>query len=607
MISKKKQAFWAAVLILLVSIIGLWGWQKMHRMAPNKPDSIPRGDYSYTIDYADYRIHQMMKQQHLPSVAVALIDDQEVIWQEAFGLANIEREVPATVDTVYKLWSVSKIFTAIETMRMVEEGLVELDAPITDYLSNFYIQSRFQDSEPITIRSILAHHAGLPRNGCHWVRYRPDDRNGLRELVTSLKDCHTAFPVGYRYKYSNIGFDTLGDGIQTLRGESFDSYMQDYLLTPIGMENSTFVFARIPRDLDVAIGYEYYKSEYYPYEQGDISNLPSGNLYSTIEDMSRFVRFVFRDSEADGEQLIRPETLRMMFEDQYSSPRDPQPMGLGWKVSRVFGSELLVWHDGGPSEGIGSLVALIPERKLGVVLIANEISFDGSMSATLARDILERMLETKYGIVSPENEAPEMVAPAPSLFEAYAGQYIAWGEVMDVFLRGDQLKGSLQGMTFDLIPVDQTRFRLSHWLLNLGLADLLQLPIDLQELEIQFLVGDEADEDLMIIDLAEFSYEFCTRTPEIASSPISWDELTGDYEMRRRLPSGSRGEIVGGSRIWIEDGVLTMAGLIGPLKPISATEIIIMSGPFAGETMDYEPGTGFIYHQSIVYKPTAPD
>jgi len=605
MLKGRKVIFVSAlILLVLVSIVTFWGWQ---RAAPKKPDPIPRGDYNYTMDYAGHRIRQLMRQHHMPSVAVALIDDQDVIWKEAFGLANVEEGIPATVDTVYKLWSVSKVFTAIETMRLVEEGWVDLDAPITNYLPEFSIRSRFLDSEPITIRSILAHHAGLPRNGCHRMNTRPDGNNVMGEMVMSLEDCHMAFPVGYRYKYTNIGFDTLGYIVQALRGESFARHMQDNLLTPIGMDNSTFVSAGIPHDLVVAMGYEYWKGEYYPYEQGDISNLPSGNLYSTLEDMARFVRFVFQDGEANGEQIIRPETLTQMFEDQFSSPRDPQLMGLGWKVTRIFGSELLAWHDGGGSEGVGSLVAILPERKLGVVLFANEISFDGSISATLARDILEIMLETKYGIVSPENEAPEMVAPALSLFEAYAGQYIAWGEVMDVFLRGDHLKGRLQGMTFDLIPVDQARFQLSHWLLNLGLADLLQLPIDLQELEIEFFVGNEASEDMMIIDLGGFSYEICARSPEIARSPIPWDELTGDYEMVHRLPSGFGSEIVGGSRIWIEDGVLKMAGPIGPLNPISATEIIIMSGSFAGETMDYEPATGCIYHQSFRYNPAESD
>jgi CubicO group peptidase (beta-lactamase class C family) len=172
-----------------------------------------------------------MKQRHLPSVTVALIDNQDVVWQGAFGLANVEKDIPATVDTVYKLWSVSKVFTAIETMRLVEEGLVDLDAPITDYLPDFSIHSRFPDSEPITIRSILTHRSGLPRNECHWLRDSPGDHNVLGTLVESLKDCHMAFPVSYRYKYSNIGPDTLGFIIQEMRGKRFPDYMKESLLS----------------------------------------------------------------------------------------------------------------------------------------------------------------------------------------------------------------------------------------------------------------------------------------------------------------------------------------------------------------------------------------
>jgi CubicO group peptidase (beta-lactamase class C family) len=397
MMPKRRKVIFVSALILLVlvSIVTFWGWQ---RTAPKKPDPIPPGDYSYTVDYAEYRIHQLIKRHHLPSVAVVLIDDQDTVWQEAFGLANIEKEIPATVDTVYKLWSVSKVFTAIETMRLVEEGLVDLDAPIQDYLPDFSIQSRFLDSEPITIRSILSHHSGLPRNECHSMRYIPEGRNVLGELVESMKDCQMAFPVGYRYKYTNIGPDILGYIIQDLRGESFPQYMKENLLTPVGMENSAFISTGIPAQKDVALGYEYYEGEYYPYEQGDITSLPSGNLYSTIEDMSDFTKFVFRGGEAAKEQIINPETLKLMFEVQFSSQRDPQPMGLGWKTARVLGSERMIWHDGGPGEGIGSLVALLPERNLGVVLFANEVSFEGSVSVSLAVEILELMLETKYGV-----------------------------------------------------------------------------------------------------------------------------------------------------------------------------------------------------------------
>jgi CubicO group peptidase (beta-lactamase class C family) len=560
------------------------------------------------VDYAEHKIHQLMRQHHLPSVAVALIDDQDTIWQAAFGLANVEKDVAATTDTVYKLWSVAKVFTAIETMRLVEEGLVDLDAPITDYLPNFSIHSRFPDSEPITIRSILAHRSGLPRNECHRVPYRPWDQDILEKMVASLQDCHMAHPVGHRFKYSNIGPDVLGYIVEELRGEYYPRYMKENLLTPIGMENSAFLSAGVPAQEDLALGYEYYKGEYYPLEQGDIPSFPSGNLYSTIEDMSAFVKFVFRGGEANGRQVIKPETLALMFEDQFGSQRDPQPMGLGWKTARVLGSELLVWHDGGPDDGTGSLVALLPERRLGVVLFANEVSFGGPVAVSLAIEILERMLETKHGIVPPADKTPEPVDLGQAVLDTYVGRYIAFGQVMDVSLSGGRLKGNIQGMKLDLIPVDQTRFRVGHWLLDLGLADLLALPMDLRELEVEFLVGDETDQDVMIINMADVSYEICPRYPEFTGVPAMWQDLVGVYTLAGRLPSGHAGsEIVGRDEILVEDGVLKMPGTVGPLKPISETEIIILSGPFAGETLVRDPTTGYLYHQWVVYKPTDPD
>jgi CubicO group peptidase (beta-lactamase class C family) len=599
---KKTIRILGIMLIFPLSILSFW---RFRMAAPKKPDPIPLGDYAYTLDYTEYRIHQLMKRHHLPSLAVALVDDQNVIWQGAFGWADIEKEIPATTDTVYKLWSVAKVFTAIETMRLVEDGLVDLDAPISDYLPNFSIQSRFPDTAPVTIRSILAHHSGLPRNECHWTTFRPEGQEMLGELVESLKDCHMTSTVGSRYKYSNIGPDALGALIQELRGESFPSYMKESLLIPTGMENSVYLSADISPQKNVALGYEYYKGEHYPYEQGDITSLPSGNLYSTIEDMNTFVKFIFRGGEANGEQIINPETLTLMFEDQYSSQKDPQPMGLGWKITNVFGSELLVWHDGGPIEGIGSLVALLPERKLGVVLFANEVSFEGNLSLSLGIEILERMLETKYGIIPTNASPPESVAIDRSLLDDYDGKYIVFGQVLDISLSGDQLKVDIQGVKVGLSPVSQTKFRMSHWLLDLGLADLFRLPIDPRELEIEFLVGVENDDDVMIINFGNIVYEIFPRYPEVKEVPPLWKELSGDYELVGRTSSESIGvDVLGNTSIWVEDGVLQVAGFVGPILPISESEIIILSGSFAGETMIYEQSTGYIYHQSIVYKPS---
>ena len=596
---KSKQFFRASglILLLILASVTLWRWLSA---APRKPASITAGDYTYTIEYAEYRIQQAMKQKHLPSLSVVLIDDQDTIWQESFGVANLETNQPAGPDTVYRLWSVAKAFTAIETLRLVEDGLVDLDTPITAYIPDFALQSRFPNSGPITVRSILTHRSGLPRNGCHWVDFTP---NVLADLVTSLEDCYQTYPVGYRYKYSNVGFALLGYLVEETRGELFSVYLREKLLLPIGMDNSAFLRAHLPAQSEVAPGYEFYEGEYYPYEQGDITSVPSGNLYATLEDMGKFVKFILREGEVNGAQLIDPATLNSMFVEQASSTRDPQPMGLGWKTTRVLGSELLIWHDGGPSDGTGALMAFLPERKLGVVLIANSTTFDGGFSVPLAVEILGLMLEVKYGLASPPEETPTTVEVERATLEHYVGKYIAFGEVLDVYLKGDQLKGSVYGFSFNLDPLSETRLQPRNWLADIGLTSILGAPVDLRQLKIEFMAGDEISSDAMIIHLSGFSYEFCPKYPDIGEIPRLWETLAGEYDLVPRLPSGLPGtEILGQTRIWVADGVLRMAGFVGPLLPISENEIIILSGAFAGETMVYDPETGSIYHQNIVYR-----
>ena len=591
--NKKILLFLVPIFLIVIVLIVLLG------KGPLKPWNIQRGDYSYAVEYAEYRLKQLLKEKNLPSVAFTLIDDQETIRQGAFGMADREFEIPAEVDTVYKLWSVSKVFTAIETMRLVEGGLLDLDASITEYIPSFSIQSRFRDSGTITSRSILTHRSGLPRNGCFFVDLGKD---ALKDMVASLENCQMATPVGYRYKYSNIGIDTLGYIIQEYRDDSFPSYMFNNLLQPIGMTDSTFLRKNIPSQREIAMGYEYYQGEYYPYEQNDITGSPSGNLYSTIEDMGKFVKFIFRGGAVNGEQIIGTDILDSMFVDQTANPKDPQMMGLGWKTSNALIGEHLVWHDGGPSEGIGSLVAFLPERKLGIVLFANGTSFDGSVSVPLALDILKIMLESKYDLDGPDEIPPTIVEIDPAILNEYSGRYVAFGEVMEVIVKGDRLKGALGGFTFNLKPLGNNEFQPQHWLSDIGLASVLGSPIDLRQLKVKFLEGDEIAGDFMIIDVGGISHEICPRYPNLESLNFQWKKFIGKFDLVYRLPSGELdNKILGTSTIWVEDDILQMGGVVGPIIPISTTEIIIASGPYAGDIMLFDPETENISHQNIVF------
>jgi CubicO group peptidase (beta-lactamase class C family) len=599
---KRRLILLSAIILLLAAAGAVW---LTGSKGPKKPTSIPQGDYTYARAFAQHRVEQVMKQRNIPGAAAVMIDDQEIIWQASFGLADVEQETPVTTDTVFKLWSLAKPFTATELMRLVEEGRLDLDAPLNEYVPDFSIHSRFPGSEAITLRHILTHRSGLPRNACQHDFGWDTGPAAIERLATALEDCFLAYPTGERYKYSNIGYVTLGYIIQDLRGGAFPPYMRDRLLSPIGMTSSAFYSTDLPPGSELAMGYEYFEGEYYPYEQYDVGNIPSGNLYATSGDLATFVKFIFRGGEGADGQLISPETLNSMTEDQYSRPADPQLMGLGWKLGRVADSELLVWHDGGPSEGIGSLIAMLPERKLGVVLLGNATTFEGAVSLPIAVEMLEVMLETRDGVAAAEKEPVEKVSIDPSVLKKYAGDYAAFGDILEVWVDGEKLRGNIQGLGFDLVPIAENRFRISHWLLTLGLADLLQLPMDLSELEIAFQDGEGPASDNMIVDFGGVNHEIYPRIPTLPEGG-SWQALPGKYELYARLPSGLPGqERLGERDLTLEDGRLYLSGTGGPLLPIDDSTLIILGGPFHGETITRDPETGTLSHQGLLFKPLA--
>ena len=584
------------VIVAAAATAGILFWPS----GPRKPDVIPLGNYSYTIEYVNYQVNRLMDKYDLPSVVVALIDDQEVVYKQAYGLANLETKKPATLDTVYKLGSITKLFTGIEIMRMYEEGLIDLDAPITDLIPDFSINSRFSFSEPITIRSILAHRSGLPRNDTLLEWYWESQPDVLKAQTDSLANAYQAFPVGYRYKYSNIGYNILGRLIEVIRGiklpgpgaiSGWPYYMSDQLLIPMGMKDTAFgsdplLYGKAPT-LNVAMGYYQEDGKNKPYNQFDIIELASGNMQSTMHDMIKFAQYLLSVGESGTDQIISRDTLWSMFEEQYTQPRDPQPMGLTWFTDREQLDELMVFHSG-TNQGFISLIALLPERKLGFIVFSNSDAFEDKQNQ-LAIDTLRLMLETKYGII-PQGEKPaEAVVVDKSTLERYVGKYVLNGEIIEVVLAGDTLKAVYHGQKITMIPLGQSKFRLSHWL------------ADVENVELEFFVDSPEDEDIMVVTMGD--HFVCPRYPDIEGVPPFWERLIGKYDIFPRIPSVySVVETLGTIEIITKDDVLLTSDY-KVLKPISNTEIIIVGGIFDGETMIYDSQTGNITWQNVIYKP----
>jgi len=431
-INARKHVMTFAVLFTLVFMFSCTG-------EPQKPENIQGDGYAYTKEWITWYItNELIKKTKVPSVAVALVDDQEVVWQETFGFANLEEQIPATVDTIYRIGSVSKPFTALAIMKLYEEGLMDLDAPITDYLPGFSMQSRFPESDPITIRNLMSHRSGIPntKRAMGEAHLESFERISLEEIVDSLKDDYVAYPVGYRFKYSNLGFVLLGRIIELVTGNEFAEYMQGNVLEPLGMVNSSFLSS--PEiDAMIAMGYKIIEGEAESRPHIDFSELPGDNLYATLNDMNEFVKFLFNEGRVGSNQFIRNETLEMMYVDSFSRPRDPVPWGLPWELIHLSTNQLAVYH-GGDMPGFSTYVGFLPDEKLGFVILTN---YEFPPLTPLRKKTLELMLETKFGIKPIEQDIPEPVQVERTILEKYAGKYSAGAGVPpEILLKNNKLQ-----------------------------------------------------------------------------------------------------------------------------------------------------------------------
>ncbi|MGW8316489.1 MAG: serine hydrolase domain-containing protein [Bacteroidales bacterium] len=552
--------------------------------------------------FIDKEIRRTMHEQHLPAMAVTVVCGQEVLYQEAMGMIDLEHQVPATSRSLFKLWSLAKPFTALGIFREIREGRVETDVPITTYLPDFSIQSIYAENTIPTVRDLLAHRAGLPRNEGLLPVGLERDINYLERFECATSTCYAAYPVGTRYKYSNLGYDLLGRVLEATSHEGFFRYMKVNILNELGMQNADFYSGAIDSSLHRAMGYAYHKRKYTPYVQYDINNFPSGNLYATIEDLSAFLQTVFReDLFEDGGILSR------MLVNHYSRPGDPETMGLGWKLTPFGNGETLVWHDGGPSEGIGSLVAFLPEHELGIAVIGNGTSFSGYYSLQFAMKILGGLVKKESG-EKPEEFSKFARYDLPSdKFRSLEGSYAAFGSMAEVKLKRNHLKALIGGISLSLIPLNDTEFAVTHWTEKIGLTKIIEPPIDFTKIRVSFRDDEIVGFGTMILDMMGISYELCPRYPVEEGNHEQWRSLCGFYRQADRISTGTWDNVSDGrTSIRMEEGVLIMSGLYGPIVPVNDTLIRVLSGPFQGEFLQYEPESGTILHQKQAFIPINP-
>lgn len=531
------------------------------------------------LNEIDSVIVHFMRRNDIPGLSLAVVQADTVLALRGYGEADREQGISVTPQTVFRACSIAKVFTALEIIRLAEEGVIGLDDPLSGVLPDWPNFRELSDGDALSVRHLLSHRGGIPRNS-NFHQESVSLVDALSLHLESLDNTAAVYPPGLRYKYSNIGYNILGRIIEEKRGYSYAFYMTDVVLPAYEMDNSTFFLGTLPADATVATGYVHKKWRYEPIPPYNLDTLASGNLFTTAEDLADFMTLLLK-SETDSTVLpISRSALLESYTPQYSDPTDPQPIGLGWMTSKCFLGERLIYHQGGDFDASG-IVTIMPESGLGISILTNTGSFESAKLFTLIKEIFalagaKSIPHAVAGDGSPQKGSPEQVG----------GRYTAYGELLNIFERRGKLRMKFGPVTLKLHPEGKNElgmvYSAHHWLGDLSYF----LPIDLTHLKIIFPISSESQLDTIMVAVSDLSYEICTRYPEITDIPESWKAIEGKYN---------------GCTVVIDDGTLKMDHT-GYLIESGTNTFMVQGGIFDGETVRYDPVSDSLFHQGIEYR-----
>ena len=411
-------------------------------------------DYTDAIGRFEETIQAELDRGLLTGVSVALVDDQRTVFAGGFGLADKRTGRQASADTVYRAGSISKLFTALAAAQLVERGLIDLDAPVSEYLPDFRIVVPFENCPPITLRQLMCHRSGLIRES-PLGGYLDDSQPTIAATVTSVAPCVLVHRPDTVTKYSNLGVTVVGQAVARVADVPFETYQQEQLIGPMGIKSTSFILdERLEERLStsymrVADGRDGFFTIESPVFQ--LGTIPAGNLYTTAEDLARLLSVLFADGLAGDRRIVRSDTLQQMFTPQLTG--EAEGFGLGFNVTRFRGRRR-VGHSGAVY-GFSSTVAGLVQEKLGVVVLANEDITSGPVRK-LADAALDLLLEAKLGEPPPAKEEPIQI-DADQLAR-FTGDYESESYWARIEAGDGLLRVNLAGQPITLTCVGPNRF-----------------------------------------------------------------------------------------------------------------------------------------------------
>lgn len=341
--------------------------------------------------FLDVWLEAVRDYEQIPGLVVEVVHAQETSYSRAFGVADRERQLPATPGSIFSVCSISKLFTALAILQLRDAGKLRLDDPVALHLPWFRLDGADPLDAPVTIEALLTHTAGLPREADFPYWTGPEFSFPRRdEVIEKLPGQAMLHPAEHRYQYSNLGSTLLGEVVAAVAGEPYDSYIRRMLLEPLGLASTTPDIPLGERGRRLARGYTALRRgggrEPVPFFKTN-GLAPAAGFASTAEDLAAFAKWQFRAlAERGNAAVLSGNTLREMQRVQYVDYEAEAVRGLGFGVWRE-GGKTFVGH-GGSCPGHRAQLTLQVDEQVAVVVLANAQGVDTKHLAQVVYQVM---------------------------------------------------------------------------------------------------------------------------------------------------------------------------------------------------------------------------
>jgi CubicO group peptidase (beta-lactamase class C family) len=370
---------------------------------------------SDVLSRADELVVEAMNDDGVPGAGVGIVSSSETVYAKGFGLADVAQERPVTPKTAFRIGSIAKTMTAVGLMQLWEQGLFDLDDPVNRYLRAYRVKHPDPSAPPVTFRHMLTHTSGLGEVRGVTDLFRPviglgakPDRPVPTPATYYPGGLRPSVRPGTRWAYSNHAFNTLGQLVEDISGEPFARYMRTRVFDPLGMASTDYLLSERVRG-ELAQGYNFSRNGLKPAGYLEIIVRGAGSVFSSVEDMCRYVAALLGGGANEHGTVLREETLSLMMEPHYRLDRRLPAMGLAFLLDDCDGFEI-VGHDGG-WPGFLSSMQLNLETGVGVVVFVNATSKAAHESARKLMRCALRLPDppaTRRGVLGSPHLWPEL-------------------------------------------------------------------------------------------------------------------------------------------------------------------------------------------------------